>query len=200
MRIAQVAPLQEAVPPRFYGGTERVVSYLTENLVQLGHDVTLFASGDSETRARLVPICQQALRLDPDCQNPVPYEILGSGSRHPGGRRLRRHPFPRGLFAPAMDPACTVRHGHYHAWSARPARSRTALSRVRRRAVGLDLGCPERTDAVGKLARHGVPRSARRPLSLPSRAGRISRLPRPDLPGEAGRSRDRHRPSAPASS
>jgi hypothetical protein len=53
VRIAQVAPLQEAVPPRFYGGTERVVSYLTENLVQLGHDVTLFASGDSETRATL---------------------------------------------------------------------------------------------------------------------------------------------------
>ena len=49
MRAAQVAPLQEAVPPRFYGGTERVVSYLTENLVQLGHDVALFASGDSES-------------------------------------------------------------------------------------------------------------------------------------------------------
>jgi glycosyltransferase involved in cell wall biosynthesis len=76
VRIAQVAPLQEAVPPRFYGGTERVVSYLTEDLVRLGHDVTLFASGDSETRARLVPICRQALRLDPDCQNSVPYEIL----------------------------------------------------------------------------------------------------------------------------
>jgi hypothetical protein len=76
VRIAQVAPLHEAVPPRFYGGIERVVSYLTENLVQLGHDVTLFASGDSETCARLVPICEQALRLDPDCQNPVPYEIL----------------------------------------------------------------------------------------------------------------------------
>jgi glycosyltransferase involved in cell wall biosynthesis len=76
VRIAQVAPLQEAVPPRFYGGTERVVSYLTENLVQLGHDVTLFASGDSKTSARLVPICPQALRLDPDCQNPVPYEVL----------------------------------------------------------------------------------------------------------------------------
>ena len=76
MRIAQVAPLHEAVPPRLYGGTERVVSYLTENLVDLGHDVTLFASGDSETRARLVPICRQALRLDPDCENPVPYEVL----------------------------------------------------------------------------------------------------------------------------
>ena len=76
MRIAQVAPLHEAVPPRPYGGTERVVSYLTEELVQLGYDVTLFASGDAEMRARLVPICRHALRLDPDCQNPVPYEIL----------------------------------------------------------------------------------------------------------------------------
>jgi glycosyltransferase involved in cell wall biosynthesis len=76
VRIAQVAPLHEAVPPRFYGGTERVVSYLTENLVQLGHDVTLFASGDSKTCARLVPICEQALRLDPDCHNRVPYEVL----------------------------------------------------------------------------------------------------------------------------
>jgi glycosyltransferase involved in cell wall biosynthesis len=76
VRIAQVAPLQEAVPPQFYGGTERVVSYLTEQLVKLGHDVTLFASGDSETRARLVPICEQALRLNPHCQNPVPYEVL----------------------------------------------------------------------------------------------------------------------------
>lgn len=64
MRIAQVAPLIEAVPPKFYGGTERVVSYLTEELVRLGHDVTLFASGDSVSAARLVPACPDALRLD----------------------------------------------------------------------------------------------------------------------------------------
>lgn len=64
MRIAQVAPLFESVPPRFYGGTERVVSFLTEALVDLGHEVTLFASGDSITRARLVPGCERALRLD----------------------------------------------------------------------------------------------------------------------------------------
>jgi glycosyltransferase involved in cell wall biosynthesis len=76
VRIAQVAPVHEAVPPRFYGGTERVVSYLTESLVQLGHEVTLFASGDSDTCARLVPICRQALRLDPECHNPVPFEVL----------------------------------------------------------------------------------------------------------------------------
>ena len=60
MRIAQVAPLWESVPPKLYGGTERVVSYLTEELVRLGHDVTLFASGDSITAARLEAICNHA--------------------------------------------------------------------------------------------------------------------------------------------
>ncbi|HZQ61787.1 MAG TPA: glycosyltransferase family 4 protein [Casimicrobiaceae bacterium] len=65
MRIAQIAPLNEAVPPRLYGGTERVVAYLCDALVELGHDVTLFASGDSRTRACLVPARAEALRLDP---------------------------------------------------------------------------------------------------------------------------------------
>ena len=62
MRIAQVAPLYESVPPKYYGGTERVVSYLTEELVRQGHEVTLFASGDSETNARLVATCRRSLR------------------------------------------------------------------------------------------------------------------------------------------
>lgn len=64
MRIAQVAPLNESVPPKLYGGTERVVSYLTEELVRQGHEVTLYASGDSETAARLFPACKAALRLE----------------------------------------------------------------------------------------------------------------------------------------
>lgn len=64
MKIAQVAPLYESVPPKWYGGTERVVSYLTEALVDLGHDVTLYASGDSETKARLRATCPVSLRLD----------------------------------------------------------------------------------------------------------------------------------------
>jgi glycosyltransferase involved in cell wall biosynthesis len=64
MRIAQVAPLAEAVPPKLYGGTERVVAYLTDALVELGHDVTLFASGDSATKATLSPVWPRALRLD----------------------------------------------------------------------------------------------------------------------------------------
>ncbi|MGO4410176.1 MULTISPECIES: glycosyltransferase family 4 protein [unclassified Brevundimonas] len=66
MKIAQVTPLYEAVPPRLYGGTERVVAHLTDALVDLGHDVTLFASADAETRARLVPVRDQAIRLDPE--------------------------------------------------------------------------------------------------------------------------------------
>jgi glycosyltransferase involved in cell wall biosynthesis len=76
MRIAQVAPLYESVPPRLYGGTERVVSWLTEKLVSLGHDVTLFASGDSVTNAQLVPGCKQALRLDPNCVDPLAHHTL----------------------------------------------------------------------------------------------------------------------------
>ncbi|MBV8893701.1 MAG: glycosyltransferase, partial [Acidobacteria bacterium] len=65
MRIAQVAPLYESVPPKLYGGTERVVSSLTEELVRQGHEVTLYASGDSVTSARLVPVCPESLRLAP---------------------------------------------------------------------------------------------------------------------------------------
>jgi len=75
MRIAQVAPLYESVPPALYGGTERVVSWLTEELVEQGHDVTLFASGDSMTRARLVAACPQSLRLSPRCVDPLAHHI-----------------------------------------------------------------------------------------------------------------------------
>jgi len=76
MKIAQIAPLIESVPPRLYGGTERIVSYLTEELVKQGHDVTLFASGDSLTSAKLVPCCQQALRLDPSVRDHIPYFMV----------------------------------------------------------------------------------------------------------------------------
>ncbi len=76
MRIAQVAPLYESVPPRTYGGTERIVSYLTEELVRQGHDVTLFASGDSETSARLVSPCSRSLRLDETCTDQLAHHVL----------------------------------------------------------------------------------------------------------------------------
>ncbi|HET9717156.1 MAG TPA: glycosyltransferase family 4 protein [Pseudolabrys sp.] len=76
MKIAQIAPLFERVPPKFYGGTERAVSYLTEELVRQGHDVTLFASTDSCTSAKLVGCCDLALRLNPAVKDHLPYHMV----------------------------------------------------------------------------------------------------------------------------
>jgi hypothetical protein len=87
VKIAQVAPLIESVPPRLYGGTERIVSYLTEELVRLGHDVTLFASEDSITSAELVPCCTRALRLDPTVRDVIPYFMLMIDKVYESARR-----------------------------------------------------------------------------------------------------------------
>jgi glycogen debranching enzyme/glycosyltransferase involved in cell wall biosynthesis len=76
MKIAQIAPLAERCPPRLYGGTERIVSYLTDELVRQGHDVTLFASGDSLTRAELVPSSDMALRLNNNVLDHLPYHLV----------------------------------------------------------------------------------------------------------------------------
>jgi glycosyltransferase involved in cell wall biosynthesis len=76
MKIAQIAPLAESVPPKLYGGTERIVSYLTEELVAQGHRVTLFASGDSVTDAKLVPCSDVALRLNPAIKDPLPHQVV----------------------------------------------------------------------------------------------------------------------------
>jgi glycosyltransferase involved in cell wall biosynthesis len=75
LKIAQVAPLYESVPPHLYGGTERVVSFLTEELVRQGHQITLFASGDSKTDARLVAVCENSLRLDTQCEDQLVHHI-----------------------------------------------------------------------------------------------------------------------------
>jgi len=76
MRIAQISPLYESVPPKLYGGTERVVSYLTEELINQGHDVTLFASGDSVTNASIVSHVYNALRLDQNIKDPIAHHIV----------------------------------------------------------------------------------------------------------------------------
>jgi glycosyltransferase involved in cell wall biosynthesis len=76
MRIAQIAPLVESVPPKLYGGTERVVSWLSDELVRQGHDVTVFASGDSRVLGRLVAITDQALRLNPEVKDPLGYHVI----------------------------------------------------------------------------------------------------------------------------
>ena len=97
MKIAQIAPLEESCPPRLYGGTERIVSYLTEELVRQGHEVTLFASGDSRTKAHLVPCSKEALRLDPNVKNSLPWHVAHTGViRSPipiiSGRSFRFNP------------------------------------------------------------------------------------------------------------
>jgi glycosyltransferase involved in cell wall biosynthesis len=116
MRIAQVAPLTESVPPRLYGGTERIVSYLTEELVALGHEVTLFASGDSETSAELAPMCARALRLDPGVRDPLAPQVLMLERvlRRAGGfDALHFHLdyWPLSLFARQPVPFVTTLHG-----------------------------------------------------------------------------------------
>jgi glycosyltransferase involved in cell wall biosynthesis len=116
MRIAQIAPLTEAIPPSLYGGTERVVSWITEELVALGHDVTLFASGDSRTAAQLDPIWPRALRLDEAVRDPMALHISML-------ERVRRRAdefdilhfhldyLPFSLFARQSTPFITTMHG-----------------------------------------------------------------------------------------
>nr|WP_294552043.1 glycosyltransferase family 4 protein [uncultured Rhodopila sp.] len=116
MRIAQIAPLYEAVPPKLYGGTERVVSFLTEELVALGHDVTLFASGDSVTRAELDPVWPQALRLCPSIRDQlVPNLLLLEAVRRRADEfdvmHFHMDYLPFSLFSRQPTPFLTTLHG-----------------------------------------------------------------------------------------
>jgi len=116
MRIAQIAPLHEAVPPKLYGGTERVVSYLTEALVEQGHDVTLFASGDSVTSAKLEAFWPQALRLDPTIRDVMaPHMLLLEEVRRRADEFDVLHfhidYYPFSLFARQQVPFLTTMHG-----------------------------------------------------------------------------------------
>ena len=116
MRIAQIAPLHEAVPPKLYGGTERVVSFLTEELVAQGHDVTLFASGDSITDAKLEAIWPRALRLDPAIRDPIaPHMLLMEAVRRRADDFdvLHFHVdyWPFSLFGRQRTPFVTTLHG-----------------------------------------------------------------------------------------
>jgi glycosyltransferase involved in cell wall biosynthesis len=116
MRIAQIPPLHEAVPPRLYGGTERVVSYLTEELVNLGHDVTLFGTGDSNTSARLHKVWPRALRLDPAVRDPVaPHILLMEEVRRMADEfdvlHFHMDYWSFSLFSRQKVPFCTTLHG-----------------------------------------------------------------------------------------
>src|SRR6201982_3819020 len=116
MRIAQVAPLTEAIPPKFYGGTERVVHWLTEELVALGHDVTLFASGDSETSANLEALWPCALRFDSSVrdQNALHMTMLEHVRRRANEFDILHFHldyFPFSIFSQESTPFITTLHG-----------------------------------------------------------------------------------------
>src|SRR6185369_2036855 len=123
MRIAQIAPLAERVPPKLYGGTERVVAWLVEELVELGHKITLFASGDSQTKADLVPVCPRALRLGKP--RPRSGGCTGGPARSGGkkSRRIRRHPRSHRLASPAHFEPLWSSVPNDVTWPARSSRS-----------------------------------------------------------------------------
>jgi glycosyltransferase involved in cell wall biosynthesis len=125
VRIAQVAPLHEAVPPKLYGGTERVVSFLTEELVALGHEVTLFASADSRTTAALVPAWPRALRLDPAIRDTIaPHMLLMEEVRQRAGEfdmiHFHMDYWPFSIFSRQRTPFLTTLHGRLDLPEIRP--------------------------------------------------------------------------------
>ena len=194
MKIAQIAPLAESVPPRLYGGTERIVSYLTEELVAQGHDVTLFASGDSET-------ARPARAMHPGGAPPQPGGARSAAAPPPDARA--GPPARAGLRHPALPhrphavpAAAHHRHarGDDAARPARPARPHALLPRLPRRAAGLHLRRPARADAAGQLGAHHPPRPAARPLPL-----QPARQPAATSPSSAA-SRPRSAPTAPSRS
>jgi glycosyltransferase involved in cell wall biosynthesis len=188
MRIAQIAPLMESVPPALYGGTERVVSYLTEELVRQGHSVTLFASGDSLTSGKLVPCASAALRLTECVRDPIPYYMLMLDKLRDLMDEfdilhfhIDQFHFP--LFRPIADRTLTTLHGRqdlpdlqalYRGFSDMPL---VSISDAQRQPIS--------TAGFVKTVYHGIPLDLHRPSLKPRRGylaflGRICPEKRPD--------------------
>jgi glycosyltransferase involved in cell wall biosynthesis len=195
MKIAQIAPLMESVPPRLYGGTERIVSYLADELVRLGHDVTLFASGDSVTRANLVGCTPRALRLDPNVRDLIPYHMLMLDRVRDYADEfdvlhfhIDQFHFP--LFRPIANRTVTTTHGRqdlpdmkplYLGFSDMPL---VSISNAQRRPVP--------TANFVATVYHGIPAQLHKPTYQPREGylaflGRISPEKRPDRAIEIAR-------------
>ena len=193
MRIAQIAPLHERVPPKLYGGTERVVSFLTEELVRQGHDVTLFASGDSKTSAKLVRCCEMALRLNPSVRDALPYHMIMLDEVR---RRIDQfdvlHFHIDVLHAPLVrdiaDRTLTTLHGRLDLPDLAPFYA--AFRELPLASISNDQQQYLRN--VNWL-RHHLPWSSARPSCVPAKRRRLPRIPWSDRAGEAARSRDRDR-------
>jgi len=187
MKIAQIAPLIESVPPRLYGGTERIVSYLTEELVRLGHAVTLFASEDSITSAELAPCCTRALRLDPTVRDIIPYFMLMIDKVRERAEEfdvLHFHidlfHFP--LFRSLAARTLTTLHGRQDLGDLKPFYSR--FGDMPLVSISNDQRKPLPHANFVATIQHGIPADLHRPSFEPGRylafLGRISPEKRPD--------------------
>ena len=199
MRIAQIAPLTEAVPPKLYGGTERVVSWLTEELVALGHDVTLFASGDSCTSAKLE--ADLAARAAPRRLGPRSHcaAHVDARARPPARRRIRRPAFSSRLLSvlAVLAPVDAVRHDA--ARPARPARASAGVRHVHRSVPVVSISNAQRRPLPQarwlRTVYHGLPEQL---LTPQRRQARLPRVPRPHRAGEGASTAQSASPSAAA--
>jgi glycosyltransferase involved in cell wall biosynthesis len=188
MRIAQIAPLMESVPPRLYGGTERIVSYLTDELVGLGHEVTLFASADSLTAAKLVSCASMALRLDGNVRDPVPYYMLMlDRTRQPAEEfdilhfHIDQFHFP--LFRQIAERTVTTLHGRQDVPDLKPLY--LGFSEMPLVSISNDQRRPIANANFAATVYHGIPTNLHRPIYNPRGGyvaflGRISPEKRPD--------------------
>jgi glycosyltransferase involved in cell wall biosynthesis len=180
MKVAQIAPLMESVPPRLYGGTERIVSYLTEELVRLGHEVTLFASADSLTAARLVSCAPTALRLDRNVRDPIPYYMLmldkvrGLGSEFDILHfHIDQFHFP--LFRKMAERTVTTLHGRQDAPDLKPLY--LGFSEMPLVSISNDQRRPIADANFVATVYHGIPASSHQPIYNP-RGGYVAFLGR----------------------
>ena len=188
MKIAQIAPLMESVPPRLYGGTERIVSYLTDELVRLGHDVTLFASADSITAAELVGCASVALRLDGNVRDPIPYYMLMLDRVRKLAEEfdilhfhIDQFHFP--LFRRMADRTVTTLHGRQDCPDLKPLY--LGFSEMPLVSVSNDQRQPIANANFVATVHHGIPTDLHEPIYNPRGGyvaflGRISPEKRPD--------------------
>ena len=193
VRIAQIAPLAEPVPPELYGGTERVVSLLTEELVRRGHEVTLFASGDSETDARLVSVTREALRRDPEDVDPNIHLMLELGLVFERAHQfdvIHSHVdyYALPLARLVKTPVVTTLHGRLDLPGLRTIYGRYNTAPL------VSISDNQRDPLPGcQLGRDGLQRNRPGELHLQREGRRLLRLRRPDLPREEHRGCDCHR-------
>ena len=197
MKIAQISPLMESVPPRLYGGSERIVSYLTDELVRQGHDVTLFASGDSVSSAKLVRCVPMALRLDANVRDPIPYYMLMLDRVREMADEfdilhfhIDQFHFP--LFRPIANRTVTTLHGRQDLHDLKPLyvgfsdMPLVSISNSQRKPI-----------AERQFRRHRLPRPSAADAQADLQAERrLCRVSRPHLSGKAAGPGDPDRPGA----